>query len=465
MKAKQSTLLGQRSVTKNVIKMATPMIFAMIINGLYYLVDAAFVGWKVGSAALGGLAVVFPLQMLAVALGSMIGIGTGNMISLKLGENKHDEAASTIKNGFIYTIALSIVISVTLMAFENPILIAFGATVNIWQHANDYYSIIVPGFILVFLSFLEINTIRAEGNAKLAAMGMFLGSILNIVLDAIFILGFNMGAAGAAWGTVVARLITTIYLSVYYLAKKSSINLKAVAWKLNFRLIRRISILGMGPFMNQLGFSLLAMVMNLMLKKYGTELDLAIYGVLSRIIVFVTMPFTGVAQGLQPIIGFNLGAKNPDRIKKATGVALLYAFGIGVVLCILLVGFPSQMLSLFTKDAAIITSGASPLRITMLFVPLIGVQIVSYFYFMAIHKPMRALILSISRQVLFILPMLIVLPRFFSVAGVWMAYPVADALSILLSAWWLYRFVRKPLATLTDHKQQTLGDCKPEAAM
>ena len=439
MQAKNKALLGQGSVTKNVIKMATPMIFAMIINGLYYLVDAAFVGWKVGQTALGGLAVVFPLQMLAVALGSMIGIGTGNVISLKLGENKHDEAASTVKNGFIYATALSVLVSVLFMVFKNPILEAFGATTNFWQHANDYYSIIVPGFILVFLSFLEINTIRAEGNAKLAAMGMFLGSVLNIVLDAVFILGFNMGAAGAAWGTVLARLITTIYLSMYYVAKKSTINLKAVAWKLNFKLMHKISLLGMGPFMNQLGFSLLAMVMNLMLKKHGAELDLAIYGVLSRIIVFVTMPFTGVAQGLQPIIGFNLGAKNADRIKKATRVALLYAFGIGVILCVLLVGFPSQMLSLFTKDAAIIASGAAPLRFTMLLVPIIGVQIIAYFYFMAIHKPMRALVLSISRQVLFILPILIVLPSFMGLEGVWLAYPLADIFSVGLSAWWLSR--------------------------
>jgi len=422
--------LGNAPISKLLVKMSVPMIFAMLVNGLYYLVDAIFVGWGVGSDGLGGLTVVFPLQMFAIALGMAVGTGTASITSIELGNRKKDEATKTIITSIIFSLILGILLPGLLIIFKKQLIYLFGATEEIYGHADGYYTYIIYGFAFIFLSFLEINVIKAEGNAKLAAIGMFLGTILNVILDPIFIFGFHMGTAGAALATVIARMITTIYLSRYYLCGKSIIQIQKYAWKFRVNKMKQILALGTGVFFNQIGFFMLAIAMNLSLRYYGSSLDISIYGVFSRIYVFITMPFLGLAQGIQPIIGYNFGAEKYHRIKLTIKKALIFALSMGLVLFAMIIFFPTSVLGLFTKDAMIIREGVEPMRTGLLMTPLIGIQILSYFFFLAINQPFKAFFVSLSRQAIFTLPLVVLLPLFMGKIGIWVAYPVADIISV-----------------------------------
>lgn len=422
--------LGNEPISKLLFKMSIPMILAMVINGMYYLADAVFVGWGVGSEALGGLAVIFPLQVLAIAIGMAIGTGTASIESIELGNQRKDKAAKIIKTSVIFSLVLGILLPLILMMFKKEIIYFFGATERIYPHAEGYYIYIVYGFVFIFLSFLEINIIKAEGNAKLAALCMFLGSFLNVILDPIFIFVFHMGTAGAALATVIARIITTLYLSRYYFSGRSIVNIQKYPWTFEGKIMKRILALGTGVFFNQIGFFLLAIVMNLSLRYYGTGLDISIYGVFSRIYVFVTTPFLGLAQGIQPIIGYNFGAEKFQRILKTLKKAIVFSVSMGLVLFIFMVFLPESVLRLFTKETAVIGKGILPLRTSMLMTPIIGIQILTYFFFLAINKPFRALFVSISRQAIFTLLLVIILPLFMGKLGIWVAYPVADIISV-----------------------------------
>ncbi|MCK5767114.1 MAG: MATE family efflux transporter [Candidatus Atribacteria bacterium] len=382
-----------------------------------------------GSEALGGLAVIFPLQILAIAIGMAIGNGTASITSIELGHQKKEEAAKTITTSVIFSLILGILLPLILIVFKKKIIYFFGATENIYPYAEGYYTYIVYGFVFIFLSFLEINIIKAEGNAKLAAIGMFLGTILNVILDPIFIFVFHMGTAGAAFATVISRIITTLYLSRYYLSGKSIVNLQKYGWRFEVQKIKQVLALGAVVFFNQIGFFLLTIAMNLSLRYYGTSLDISIYGVFSRIYVFVTMPFLGLAQGIQPIIGYNFGAEKYHRIKQTIKKALIFALSMGLVLFVITTFFPAWVLCLFTKDSIIIQEGVEPLRMAMLMTPFIGFQILSYFFFLAINQPFKALFVSLSRQAIFTLPLVVILPLFMDKMGIWVAYPVADVIS------------------------------------
>ncbi len=445
---KQSTIereqkLGNTPVPKLLFQMSAPMIFAMIVNGLYYLIDAVFVGRVVGGEALGGLAAGFPIDMLVVALGTMLGIGTASIVSFELGSQKKEEAASAIISAVLFTIALSVAFSAILMVFKADIFHIFGATERIFKYADAYYSVIIPGSVLVLLSFLGINTVRAEGNAKLAALVMFSGALINVFLNAAFMIVFNMGIAGAAWGTLLARLVSVIILMGYYGFNKSIINLWSVNWRINITEIRKILLIGLSSFLNQVGFSILAAAVNILLKNYGTAVDMSVYGVISRIHIFITMPLLGLAQGFHSIVGFNFGAGNYKRVSETVKISFIYAFAIGLFLFGFLVFMPQDILRLFTDKPEVIQNGVFALRITTLMTPVIGLQIIAYFYFMAVHKAVTAMLVSLSRQVIFILPPLIVLPLFMGKQGIWLAFPMADIVAVAVSAALLLRSVNK----------------------
>ncbi len=428
-------------IPKLLLQMSLPMVFAMIVNGLYYLIDAVFVGKAVGGNALGGLAAGFPIDMLVVALGTMLGIGTSSIVSFKLGSHKKDEAASAVISAVLFTIILGAFFSVILMIFKTNIFHLFGAQKQLFEYANDYYSVIIPGSVLVLLSFLGINTVRAEGNAKLAAVVMFFGALLNVFLNALFIMVFDMGIAGAAWGTIVARSISVIILIGYYGFNMSAINLRSANWRINFIDVKRIILIGIGSFLNQVGFSILAATVNILLKKYGTAADLSVYGVISRIHIFITMPLLGLAQGFHSIVGFNFGANNYKRVSETVKFSFIFSFFIGLFLSAFLVFMPQGILGLFTNEQEVIQNGVYALQISTLMTPIIGLQILANFYFMAIHKPVKAMLVSLFRQVIFIMPPLVVLPLFLGKQGIWLSFPAADVVTATVSFILLLRSV------------------------
>jgi putative MATE family efflux protein len=414
-------------------RMAIPAIISMVVNGLYYLVDAAFVGWGVGSRALAGLAVIFPLQMLMIAIGSMIGMGGASIISRRLGAGENAAAGRAAMNAVSLSLLFGLVLTGLTIAIQRPLLFALGATDYNLQAAGDYLSFIQLGFVFVFLSMTGFNIARAEGNAKAAAFGMLLGTALNLILDPLFIFTFKMGVGGAALATVIARLLSTLYFTRLLKRNKNRVRIDLRALNLDPAVSRNLLFLGLGNFLGQFCLSLLAVVMNLSLRRYGSDIDLAVYGVLSRIHVFITMPLLGLAQGFQPIAGFAAGAGNVARVRKVTLRALTASLAIGAALFVLTAFFPTSVMGLFSSDSALILGGSGPLRITMILLPVIGFQVIGFSLFQALGDAAKTLLLCLSRQFLILVPLLLVLPRFWGVDGLWYAYPLADGLAALLS--------------------------------
>ena len=414
-------------------RMAIPAIISMVVNGLYYLVDAAFVGWGVGSRALAGLAVIFPLQMLMIAIGSMIGMGGASIISRRLGAGENAAAGRAAMNAVSLSLLFGLVLTGLTIAIQRPLLFALGATDYNLQAARDYLGFIQLGFVFVFLSMTGFNIARAEGNAKAAAFGMLLGTTLNLILDPLFIFTFKMGVGGAALATVIARLLSTLYFTRLLKRNKNRVRIDLRALNLDPAVSRNLLFLGLGNFLGQFCLSLLAVIMNLSLRRYGSDIDLAVYGVLSRIHVFITMPLLGLAQGFQPIAGFAAGAGNMVRVCKVTLRALTASLTIGAALFVFTAFFPTSVMGLFSSDSALILGGSGPLRITMILLPVIGFQVIGFSLFQALGNAAKTLLLCLSRQFLILVPLLLVLPRFWGVDGLWYAYPLADGLAALLS--------------------------------
>lgn len=419
------------SIPRLVAGMSLPMIIAMTVNGLYYLVDAAFIGNTVGMNGVAALAVGFPIDMFFVALATMCSIGTAGILSIELGKRDVKRATIVLKSAILFVIIATLIITVFGLLFKDWLLFGLGANEAIYPHANAYYSIIISGAVTVLLSFLGTNAIRAEGNAGFAAIGMIMGALLNIALDAVFILSWGWGTAGAAWGTVIARVFTIMMYIVYYGAGKSLIPINKGVWRIDFNEVARMMKVGFAAFTNQIGFSALAIMANLSIKQYGNVLDFSIFGLVSRILVFITMPLTGIGQGVQSVIGFNYGAGKTERLKSIVNMGYLYSTLFGALLFVLLFFFPRVTLSLFTESQELINMAVEPLRITTVAVILIGVQIVSYFYFIGINHTRNSVITSICRQAFFIAPLILVLPLFYGIKGLWYAFPISDGIAAL----------------------------------
>lgn len=433
MKNNDVQKLGTWPIPKLLISMAAPIIVAFIINGMYFVVDAAFVGWGVGVDALGGLAVVMPIVMLETALGTMLGVGSGSLISLELGKNNMNKANRIIKSSLMLAILFGLISSIFLILFKNELIVFMGGTDETFFHAKDYYLYIVPGIIFVLLSMVELNTLRAEGKAKIASIGMISGALINTVLDPLFIFGFHMGTGGAAIATVIARFLVTIYLTRIYINRESILDIRKGTWVPDFDIVKKIITLGSGVFLNQISFSILAIVMNLSLLHYGEILDISIYGIISRLYIFITMPFLGLANGFQPVAGYNYSSGNHRRTIEAIETSVLFSILLGSILLILFEVFPAAVLRLFTNDIQTIERAIPLLRITMVMVPIVGIQIISYIFFLAIDKPIKAIFLSLSRQLIFLLPLILILPVPLGIMGLWIAYPIADVISVGVS--------------------------------
>lgn len=417
--------LGREKIGKLLVKMAFPAIISMVVNGLYYLVDAVFISWGVGSRALAGLAIIFPIQM--------IGMGSASIISRKLGASDVETAERAAMNSISLSLLFGFILTTLTVLFQRPLMFSLGATDYNFQYAREYLFYIQMGFVFVFLSMIGFNITRAQGNAKAAGMGMLLGTVINLILDPLFIFTFKMGVGGAALATVIALLLSTLFFVVMLRKKESAIRISFRKIGFEIRLIKQLLSLGLGNFFGQFCLSILAIIINLSLRRYGNDIDLAVYGILSRIHVFIAMPLLGLAQGFQPIAGYNYGAKKTTRVRHVTMSALGASVGIGAVLFIFTAFFPITVMSLFSNDISLTEAGTAPLRITLLLLPVIGIQIIGFFFFQAIGKVLNTLILSLSRQFLILVPLLMIFPLFLGTNGLWYAYPVADGISVILS--------------------------------
>ncbi len=439
---KKHHILSDENIGKLLIRLSLPATFGMFTMALYNVVDSIYVGHGVGPLGLAGISIVFPYHMFILAIGHLLGIGGGSLISRNLGSGNKEVANKTLGNILMLELMLGIFLTATGYLFMDDILRIFGATPTIHPYAKDYMGIILAGNILFLHLVTTNNILRSEGLAKTAMRTMLISAILNIILDPLFIFTLNLGIKGAAIATIISQFIASIYLVHFFYGGKSSLDIGLKYFTIDFSILKEIGSIGISAFGRSISNSILIIVLNNVLGRFG-DTYIAVYGIIHRVLSFTMMPAQGIAQGLQPIVGFNFGAKKISNILLGIKDAVIYATLMTSFGFLLMILFPAQIMGIFTTDINTITLGANCLRIIVAVFPIIGIQIVSTTVFQAIGKAKPAFLLSISRQMLFFIPLILSLPYFFKISGVWLAFPLADVFSALLSFFFLYKQIQE----------------------
>lgn len=439
-----SKALGTESVVKLLFKFSIPAIIGMLVNALYNIVDGIFVGRYVGSLGLAGVSVSFPMMIVVLAFITLIGFGATSLISIRLGEGRKDDAEKILGNGTTLLFVVPIVLFIIVQLFLDNILMLFGASANVLPYARSYMSIVSFGFLFQSIGFGMNNFIRAEGSPKTAMLTMLIGAILNTIFDAIFIIVLGMGIKGGALATVLAQFISSTWVLVYFLSGKSLLKIKKENLKLKFDTVRYIVTLGLAQFLLQIANSIVAIIANKTLLAYGGDIAISAYRIINNTAMIFLMPIFGINQGVQPIIGYNYGAKQFERVRQALFLAIASATFVVLIGFIVTRVFPEQIVMLFTKDdRALIDMTVNGMKIFLVALPIIGFQIVSSNYFQAIGKPKQSILLGLSRQVIILIPATLILPTIFKLDGVWMAAPTSDILSCVLTSFFLTKAIRQ----------------------
>jgi putative MATE family efflux protein len=441
--AHKTAYMENDAVFPLLVKLALPAVVGMMVNALYNVVDTIFVGQGVGPLAIAAVSIVFPIQTIVSALAQAIGVGTASIISRRLGEKRPGEAEKALGTALTAVTIITAVLVAALFLFMHPILAFFGASEATMPYAEQYAGIVGAGFFFFSLSMCASNLLRAEGNTRAAMFGMVIGAILNTALDPLFIFGFHTGVAGAAIATVISQFASCVYLFGMYARRKTIVPVRRENLRVRPAILRQSFTLGVPSFVQSAGLGVLVLLINTTLGKYGGDEAITIYGMIQKLNMIVIMPIIGIAQGFQPIAGYNYGARRFDRVRKSLWTALATAF------CISLFGYsfmellPRVAIGFFTRDAALLASASRVLRILVLLVPAAAIQITGSTYFQSVGKPTEALVLSLTRQFLFLIPLVLGLASLFGVDGVWWAFPAADLLAMSVTATLLLREVKR----------------------
>jgi len=439
----RSQQLGEEKIGKLLLKFSIPAMIGMLVNGLYNIVDRIFVGRGVGSLALSGIAISFPITLAIMAFGMLIGLGATAVISIRLGQQKREEAERIVGNAFVLLLGISLTITLLGYLFMDPLLVSLGASSDVLPYARQYISVLLGGAVFQSIGFGMNNFIRAEGNPKIAMYTMILGAVLNTILNPIFIFGMHIGVAGSALATVISQFITAVWVMYYFLGDRALLKLRLRNFRLEWLLVKDMLTIGLSPFSMQLVGSFVTVFLNKSLAIYGGDLSIAAMGVITSIAMLIFMPIFGIGQGAQPILGYNYGARNYNRVTKTLKLSLIGATGVMSLGFLIVELFPIALMSLFSTDPELIHIGANGMRIYLLMLPLIGFQVTAVGYFQATGKPRKSLFLSLSRQLVFLVPMIWILPRLFGLMGVWLSSPVSDLASAVLTALWLLKDLKE----------------------
>ena len=430
---KTPTALGTESIGKLLMQYAVPAIIAMTASSLYNMVDSIFIGHGVGTMALSALALTFPLMNLGAAFGALVGVGAATLISVKLGQKDYDTAQRVLGNVFVLNILLGLAFTVIVFPFLNPILYFFGGSDETVEYARQFMEIILLGNVVTHL-YLGLNAVlRASGHPKQAMYATIATVAINTILAPIFIFMFDWGIRGAAIATVSAQVIALLWQLKQFNTANELLHFRRGIFRLKRKIVFDSLAIGMSPFLMNLAACLIVILINQGLKKYGGDLAIGAFGIVNRLVFIVVMIVMGLNQGMQPIAGYNFGAKLYDRVNKVLKLTIIYAT------CVTTFGFlvgmlaPNLVVGIFTSDAELTELSATGLRITVMFFPIIGFQMVTSNFFQSIGMAGKAIFLSLTRQMLILLPCLLILPHFFGVAGVWYSMPVSDLLASLIA--------------------------------
>lgn len=431
--------LGTERIGKLLTQYAVPAIIAMTASSLYNMVDSIFIGHGVGPLAISGLAVTFPLMNLAAAFGSLVGVGASTLISVKLGQKDYDTAHKILGNVVSLNFLIGIVFTIVTLAFLDPILYFFGASEATLPYARDYMVTILLGNVVTHM-YLGLNSVlRSAGHPQKAMLATIFTVVINTILDPIFIYGFGWGIRGAAIATILAQILSLIWLFKIFCNKKEVLHLHRGIYRLKRVLVENIIGIGLAPFFMNVASCFIVILINKGLKLYDGDLAIGAFGIVNRISFLFVMIVMGLNQGMQPIAGYNFGAKQYHRVNQVMKLTVIAATLITTTGFLVGELMPKLAVSAFTNDETLINISAQGLRIVVMFFPIIGFQMVTSNFFQSIGMARKAIILSLSRQVLILIPCLIILPMLWDAKGVWLSMPISDAAASIIAAIMLYK--------------------------
>jgi len=436
--------MGEGSIPRLLLKFSVPAIVGMLVNALYNVVDRIFIGLGVGPLGIAGATVGFPIMIVQMAFGMLIGMGATALVSIRLGEKKKEEAERILGNALSLLVLVSLTIMTAGLVWLRPLLSLFGASPAILSQSYEYISVILAGSVFMGVGFGMNGFIRAEGNPRMAMLTMVIGAVLNTLLDPLFIFVFRMGVRGAAIATVISQAVSAAWVLSYFLGGRSLLKIRLANLKISREIAASIVALGFAPFAMQLAASVLNALLTRQLQRFGGDLAIAAMGIIFSLNMLILMPVFGINQGAQPLIGYNYGARRFDRVKQALRLAIGAATAVVTLGFAVVQLFPASLVRLFSRDSAeLLSIGVTAIRLVLMTLPLVGFQIVAASYFQAVGKPRQAMLLMLSRQVLLLIPAILILPRFFGLLGIYYAVPLADLGSALLTGTWLALELRK----------------------
>ncbi|WP_395049492.1 MATE family efflux transporter [Flavobacterium sp.] len=441
--------LGTLDIKKLLINQAVPASIGILFMSVNVLIDTIFVGQWIGSIAIAALTVVLPITFLISSLGMAIGVGGGSVLSRALGANNREKALSTFGNQIMMTLLLAVFFVLVGLFFSDKMLLLFGAKGAIMEPAKEFFIPIIISVPFLALCMMGNNIIRAEGKAKFAMVAMIVPAFFNIIFDIIFIKYMNLGIFGAALATAISYFMCFVFV-LWFFIFRSELNLKIRYFKFNFPIIKEITKLSIVTFSRQGVVSILAIIINHNLYAHGGENAIVVYGIISRMLMFALFPILGITQGFLPIAGFNYGAGNYERVNKSVTISIKYAAILATLTFILIFVFAKPIVTIFTTNPKVIADTPEALRWVFAASPIIAIQLIGAAYFQAAGKARKALLLTLSKQGFFLIPLVLILPNFMGVFGVWISFPIADVLSTILTGIFLKREMNLHLINTND---------------
>ena len=458
-----TTELGTAPVHKLLFKYAMPAIIAMTASSLYNIVDSIYIGHGCGALALGALTVAKPFMDICAAFGSLVGVGASSLLAIYLGERDYDKANKVLGNVIVLNMILSALVMVVGLIWLDPILMAFGASEDTLGYAHEYIEIILFGNVLTHIYFGLNSMLRSAGHPRFSMVATIVAVTINIILDPIFIFGLGMGVRGAALATVLSQAVAVVWQLTKFLNKDELVRFHRGIWMLDKHITKRALAIGLSPFLYNIAHCFVVIIINNQLKQYGGDMAIASYGVINRIVFVFAMIIMGLNQGMQPITGYNYGAKQYDRVLRSFYLTCLYATGVMAIIFVLGECFPRQITQIFTHDINLIEQTITPMRIICSTMLIIGFQMVAGNFFTSIGMAGKSIFLSMTRQVLFLIPLLLFVPLLFDnpILGVWWAIPISDAMAAITAAIMIGIAIRR-FRVLMEEQEAWKATCPPE---
>lgn len=441
-----SSDLGTLPIGKLLFRQGLPSAIGILVMSINIVVDTIFVGNWIGATAIAAINVVLPVSFFLSAIGMAIGNGGASIISRALGANNYEKAYKTFGNGIVLTLGIVSFLVLLGLSFMDTLIPLFGGKGQIFEPAQAYYQIIMYGVPILALNMMGSNTIRAEGKPRYAMIGMILPSIVNLVGDYLLISVFDYGMAGAAWATTLSYVTGFIYIFwFFFISKLSELKIKWHHLKLEMALFKEIGGLGLVTMSRQAVVSLVYLIMNNLLFNLGGESAVAVYAIIGRLLIFVLFPVLGVTEGFIPVAGYNYGARKPQRVRESIQKAVIYGCLLALVIFGFIQYFAEEIARAFTDDPHVLREAPNAMRWVFAAIPVIAIQLIGAAYFQSIGKARPALLLTLTRQGFFFIPLVLILPHYFHELGVWISFPLADFLSTVVTGYFLRREIKRDL--------------------